>query len=84
MSTAQQSQKSFTSQLKKVYAFYTGGFVTFVIVLAILEQMGLPRQTIGYVFLIATIRKLSTFEPKVAKQLEREIGVDAGIPDPYA
>lgn len=33
---------------------------------------------------IATIRKLSTFEPKVAKQLEREIGVDAGIPDPYA
>ncbi|MFO1301385.1 MAG: sodium:solute symporter family protein [Burkholderiaceae bacterium] len=55
MSTAQQSQKSFTSQLKKVYGFYTGGFVTFVIVLAILEQMGLPRQTIGYVFLIATI-----------------------------
>ena len=33
---------------------------------------------------IATIRKLSTFEPKVAKQLERELGVDAGIPDPYA
>ncbi len=55
MSTAQQSQKSFTAQLKKVYGFYTGGFVTFVIVLAILEQMGLPRQTIGYVFLIATI-----------------------------
>ena len=55
MSTAQQSQKSFTSQLKKVYGFYTGGFITFVIVLAILEQMGLPRQTIGYVFLIATI-----------------------------
>jgi len=26
-----------------------------VIVLAILEQMGLPRQTIGYVFLIATV-----------------------------
>ena len=55
MSTAQQSQKSFTAQLKKVYGFYTGGFVAFVIVLAILEQMGLPRQTIGYVFLVATI-----------------------------
>ncbi|GMV01561.1 MAG: cation acetate symporter [Burkholderiales bacterium] len=55
MSTATQSQKSFTQQLKKVYAFYTGGFVTFVVVLAILEQMGLPRQTIGYVFLMATI-----------------------------
>ncbi len=55
MSTAQQSQKSFTAQLKKVYGFYTGGFLAFVIVLAILEQMGLPRQTIGYVFLVATI-----------------------------
>ncbi|MBE0595341.1 MAG: VC_2705 family sodium/solute symporter [Gemmatimonadales bacterium] len=55
MGAVQSSQKSFTQQLKKVYAFYTGGFVAFVIVLAILEQMGLPRQTIGYVFLIATI-----------------------------
>ncbi len=55
MSTAQSTQKSFTQQLKKVYGFYTGGFITFVIVLAILEQMGLPRQTMGYVFLIATI-----------------------------
>ena len=55
MSTAQQSQKAFRQQLKKVYGFYTGGFITFVIVLAILEQMGLPRQTIGYVFLIATV-----------------------------
>jgi len=55
MSAAQQSQKAFTQQLKKVYAFYTGGFVAFVIVLAILEQMGMPRQIIGYVFLMATI-----------------------------
>jgi len=55
MSTAQQSQKSFNQQLKKVYGFYTGGFIGFVIVLAILEQMGLARQTIGYVFLIATV-----------------------------
>ena len=55
MSTSTQSQKSFTQQLKKVYAFYTGGFAAFVIVLAVLEQMGLPRATIGYVFLAATI-----------------------------
>ena len=39
MSAAQQSQKSFTSQLKKVYTWYTGGFVVFVSVLAALEQM---------------------------------------------
>ena len=43
MSAAAQSQKAFTSQLKKVYTFYTGGFVLFVTALAILEQMGLPR-----------------------------------------
>jgi cation/acetate symporter len=55
MSTTVPSTKSFTSQLKKVYSFYTGGFIIFVIALAIAEQMGLPRATIGYVFLAATI-----------------------------
>jgi cation/acetate symporter len=55
MSAATSSQKAFTSQLKKVYTFYTGGFVLFVVALAILEQMGLPRATMGYVFLAATI-----------------------------
>ena len=49
------TQRSFNSQLKKVYTWYTGGFIAFVIVLAIAEQMGLPRQWIGYVFLFATI-----------------------------
>ncbi len=33
--------------------------------------------------IVATIRRLSKFEPKVALQLERETGVDAGIDDPY-
>src|SRR5690606_16614287 len=55
MSAATQSNRAFRAQLKKVYGFYTGGFAFFVIALAILEQMGLPRQTIGYVFLIATV-----------------------------
>jgi cation/acetate symporter len=55
MTAPVQSQKSFTSQLKKVYSFYTGGFIFFVIALAIAEQMGLPRAYIGYVFLVATI-----------------------------
>ena len=49
------SQKAFTSQLKKVYIWYTGGFLIFVVALAILEQMGLPRNWIGYVFLLATV-----------------------------
>jgi cation/acetate symporter len=49
------SQSGFKKQLNKVYGFYTGGFIAFVIVLAVLEQMGLPRNWIGYVFLAATV-----------------------------
>ena len=50
-----QTQSQFFQQLKKYYTFYTGGFIAFVIVLAILEQMGLPPRWIGYIFLAATI-----------------------------
>jgi len=49
------SNTAFKQQLNKVYAWYTGGFVVFVIALAILEQMGLPRNWIGYIFLAATV-----------------------------
>ncbi len=49
------SQKAFNAQLKKVYTFYTGGFIVFVIALAILEAIGLPRNWIGYIFLLATV-----------------------------
>jgi cation/acetate symporter len=38
-----------------VYGWYTGGFLSFVVVLAILEQMGLPRDWIGFIFLLATV-----------------------------
>jgi cation/acetate symporter len=48
-------KRAFKSQLNKVYGWYTGGFVAFIIVLAILEQMGLPRNWIGFIFLIATV-----------------------------
>jgi probable sodium:solute symporter, VC_2705 subfamily len=50
-----QSQSAFFNQLKKYYTFYTGGFVAFVILLAILEQMGVPNKILGYIFLFATI-----------------------------
>jgi len=49
------SQATFNQQLKKYYAFYTGGFIAFLIFLAIGEKMGMPRQWIGYIFLFATI-----------------------------
>jgi cation/acetate symporter len=53
--TATTSNAAFFASLKKYYTFYTGGFIAFVIVLAILEQMGLPAKWIGYIFLAATI-----------------------------
>jgi cation/acetate symporter len=55
MSAQVSSNRAFFNQLKKYYSWYTGGFVAFVITLAILEQLGLPRVWIGYVFLFATI-----------------------------
>jgi cation/acetate symporter len=51
----QASQKQFFQQLKKYYGFYTIGFITFLVLLAIAEQMGMSRKWIGYWFLFATI-----------------------------
>ncbi len=53
--TGAAANAAFKKQLNKVYLWYTGGFAIFVIVLAILEQMGLPRSWIGMTFLLATI-----------------------------
>jgi cation/acetate symporter len=50
-----ESNAAFKKNLNKVYSWYIGGFIVFVVALAILEQMGLPRAWIGYIFLIATI-----------------------------
>ena len=49
------ANSAFKKQLNKVYGWYTGGFLAFIIVLAILEQAGLPRNWIGFIFLIATV-----------------------------
>jgi cation/acetate symporter len=52
---ATQTQAQFNAFLKKSYTWYTGGFASFIIVLAILEQFGLPKAWIGYAFLFATV-----------------------------
>jgi len=49
------SAAAFKKGLNKVYTWYTGGFLTFIVVLAIAEQMGLSRQWIGLSFLAATV-----------------------------
>jgi cation/acetate symporter len=49
------ANKAFSNQLKRYYTLYTGGFIAFVVILAILEQIGLSRSAIGYAFLFSTI-----------------------------
>ncbi len=49
------SRQQFKAQLDRVYRWYTGGLVLFVVLLAGLERMGLPRLWIGTTFLMATI-----------------------------
>lgn len=49
------SNAAFKKSLNKIYAWYTGGFITFVLILGIAEQMGLSRAMIGYLFLGATV-----------------------------
>ena len=49
------SASAFKLQLNKVYSWYTLAFFLFVAVLAGLEQAGLPREWIGFIFLFATI-----------------------------
>ena len=50
-----QTHSAFNAQLKKYYTFYTGGFIAFLLALAVAEQLGMSRQWIGYWFLFATI-----------------------------
>ena len=45
----------FVDNLGRVYAIYTGGFIGFVLFLAVLEQIGVPNQIIGYLFVFLTI-----------------------------
>jgi cation/acetate symporter len=52
---AQKTTASFIGSLGKIYGGYTGGFIFFVVVLAILEQMGVPNKWIGYAFVFLTI-----------------------------
>ena len=45
----------FIDNLPKVYGLYTGGFVVFILLMAILEQAGLGADTIGILFVAFTV-----------------------------
>jgi cation/acetate symporter len=49
------TKTGFIANLGKIYGGYTGGFLGFVVLLAIAEQMGVPNKIIGYAFVFLTI-----------------------------
>ena len=49
------TSNAFINNLPKIYGGYAGGFIGFVIILAILEQMGVSNKIIGYCFVFLTI-----------------------------
>ena len=49
------SDRSLFQRLTRYYLWYTGCFAGFLISLALLEQEGMPRVWIGYLFMFATI-----------------------------
>jgi cation/acetate symporter len=46
---------AFKRRLHKVYGWYTVGLIAFVLVLGFLEQKGLSKSWIGFIFLLATV-----------------------------
>jgi cation/acetate symporter len=47
--------RDFTSNLGRIYGIYTGGFIAFVVIIGILEQLGVPNRVLGYLFVAMTI-----------------------------
>ena len=55
MATQTSGADDFIKNLGKIYGFYTGGFLAFVVLLAVLEQVGVPNRILGYLFVFFTI-----------------------------
>ncbi|MDE5455686.1 cation acetate symporter [Bradyrhizobium sp. CSA112] len=55
MATQSAGSSDFLNNLGRVYGIYTGGFVAFVVLLAVLEQVGVPNKILGYLFVFFTL-----------------------------
>jgi cation/acetate symporter len=55
MATQTAGSSDFIKNLGKMYGTYTGGFIGFIILLAILEQAGVSNKILGYLFVGFTI-----------------------------
>ena len=48
-------KQTFVKSLGRLYGLYTGGFLAFIIALAVLEQVGVPNKVLGYLFVFFTL-----------------------------
>ena len=48
-------EKGFINNLPRIYGLYTGGFLGFIALMAILEQFGVPADVLGILFVTFTI-----------------------------
>ena len=55
MTTQTANTSDFIKNLGRMYGAYTGGFLGFIILLAILEQVGVPNKILGYLFVFFTL-----------------------------
>jgi len=46
---------NFIQNLPKIYGLYTGGFLVFILIMAVCEQMGMAADTIGILFVAFTV-----------------------------
>ena len=52
---ADTSRQDFINNLPRIYGMYTGGFVIFILIMAVLEQLGVSAATIGILFVAFTV-----------------------------
>ena len=45
----------FIDNLPKIYGLYTGGFIVFILIMALFESMGMGADTIGILFVAFTV-----------------------------
>jgi cation/acetate symporter len=55
MATQAAERSDFIRNLGRLYGLYTGGFLAFIILLAVLEQVGVPNRVLGYLFVFFTL-----------------------------
>ena len=51
--TTTQTTAEFSKSLGRLYGLYTGGFLAFIIFIAVIEQLGVPNRILGYLFVFA-------------------------------